>query len=75
MESADDIDWSKGDQELADQITGKNTPHGPKTPNNEIKKWFREHRPKNNNPVIPPDKEKEPERAKDNKRAKSVSKD
>ena len=40
------IDWKKGDQELADEITGKNVPRGPGSPNNLIKKWFRDKRPK-----------------------------
>lgn len=40
------IDWRKGDQELADEITGKNVPRGPGSPNNLIKKWFRDKRPK-----------------------------
>jgi RHS repeat-associated protein len=71
----EDIDWSKGDQQLADQITGKDAPHGPKTPNNEIKKWFNRHRPKTNSPIVPPDTEDKSTRAKDSKRAKSVRKD
>jgi hypothetical protein len=40
------IDWSKGDQQLADEITGSDAPKGPRTPNNLIKKWFRDKRPK-----------------------------
>ncbi|PSL45742.1 RHS repeat-associated protein [Chitinophaga niastensis] len=39
------IDWNKGDQQLADEITGTGVPKGPKTPNNLIKKWFRDKRP------------------------------
>ena len=37
---------------MADEITGKDTPRGSKTPNNEIKKWFKDHRPKNRIPNI-----------------------
>ncbi len=40
------IDWRKGDQELADEITGKDVPQGGGTPNNLIKKWFRDKRPR-----------------------------
>ncbi|MFY0256521.1 RHS repeat domain-containing protein [Chitinophaga sp. 30R24] len=40
------IDWSKGDQQLADEITGPGAAKGPTTPNNLIKKWFRDKRPK-----------------------------
>lgn len=40
------IDWTKGDQQLADEITGTGAPKGPRTPNNLIKKWFRNKRPK-----------------------------
>lgn len=35
------IDWRKGDQELADIITGLKAPKGPGL----IKKWFRDKRP------------------------------
>jgi hypothetical protein len=41
-----DVDWKQGDQELADGITGKDVPRGPSTPNNLIKKWFRDKRPR-----------------------------
>jgi hypothetical protein len=40
------IDWRRGDQELADEITGPKAPKGPTSPNNLIKKWFRDKRPK-----------------------------
>jgi RHS repeat-associated protein len=40
-----DVDWSLGDQALADGITGSDVPKGPNTPNNKIKKWFRDKRP------------------------------
>ncbi len=41
-----DIDWTRGDQELADGVTGRGVPRGQGTPNNLIKKWFRDKRPK-----------------------------
>jgi len=42
-----DVDWSKGDSELADEISSRygDTQVGPDTPNNITKKWFRDKRP------------------------------
>ncbi|WKN42349.1 hypothetical protein [Tunicatimonas pelagia] len=42
-----DIDWSKGNQQLADEISERfgDGRRGPRSPNNLVKKWLRDHRP------------------------------
>ena len=43
-----DVDWSKGDGQLADKIANEHGDNnrGPGTPHNLLKKWFRDKRPK-----------------------------
>ena len=40
------IDWTKGNQELADIYSGNDPNKGPGKPHNWLIKWFRDHRPK-----------------------------
>jgi RHS repeat-associated protein len=43
-----DIDWNKSDSQLADKISNEagDSKRGPTSPNNQLKKWFRDKRPK-----------------------------
>lgn len=43
-----DVDWSQSDSQLADQISNQHgdSKRGPKSPNNILKKWFRDKRPR-----------------------------
>ncbi|TXE04803.1 hypothetical protein ESV85_18725 [Algoriphagus aquimarinus] len=43
-----DIDWNKSDSQLADKISNGagDSKRGPTSPNNQLKKWFRDKRPK-----------------------------
>lgn len=43
-----DVDWNKSDSQLADKISNEvgDSKRGPTSPNNQLKKWFRDKRPK-----------------------------